>query len=45
MKRGVSLFGRNIRLAYLLIAGFMAVIAISSLFEGPRTVYTHAIII
>jgi len=45
MKRGISVFGKRMRLAYLLIAGFMALIAISTIFEGPRTVYAHAIII
>jgi hypothetical protein len=45
MKRGISLFGKRIRLAYLLIAGFLALIAISTIFDGPRTVYAHAIII
>ncbi len=45
MKKGLSLFGRRIRLAYLLVAGFLALIAVSAIFEGPRTVYTHAIII
>jgi hypothetical protein len=45
MKRGISLLGRKIRPAYLLIAGFLALIAISAIFEGPRTVYAHAIII
>jgi hypothetical protein len=45
MKRGISLLGRKIRPAYLLIAGFLALIAISAIFEGPRAVYAHAIII
>jgi hypothetical protein len=45
MKKGISLFGRRIRPAYLIIAGFIAAIAISAIFDGPRTVYTHAIII
>lgn len=45
MRKGISIFGRKIRPAYWLIAGFLVLIAISALFEGPRTLYTHAIII
>ena len=45
MRKGVSIFGRKIRLAYWLMAGFLVLIAISALFEGPRTLYAHAIII
>ena len=43
--KGFSVFGRKIRLAYWLIGAFIALIAISAVFEGPRTLYTHAIII
>lgn len=45
MKRAVSLFGRRIRLAYLLAACFLAAVAVSAVFDGPRTVYAHAVII
>jgi hypothetical protein len=45
MRKGVNIFGRKIRLAYILIAGFLALIAISALFEGPRTLYAHSVII
>jgi hypothetical protein len=36
---------RKIRLAWLLIAGFALLIGLSLLFEGPRTVFYHAIVI
>ncbi len=45
MKRSLTLFGRNIRLAWLLVAGFALLIGISALFDGPRTLYAHAVLI
>jgi hypothetical protein len=45
MRRAISIFVRKIRPAYWLIAGFLVLIAISALFEGPRSLYAHAIII
>ena len=36
---------KRIRPAWLLIAGFAALIALSLFFEGPRDVYAHAILI
>ncbi len=45
MNRSISLLGRKIRPAYLFIAGLLALVAVSAIFEGPRTVYAHAIII
>jgi hypothetical protein len=44
LKKKSRLRGR-IRTAYLLIAVFALAIALSFLWEGPRTVYAHAIII
>ncbi|MDD3718799.1 MAG: hypothetical protein PHP28_09080 [Actinomycetota bacterium] len=43
--RSISILGKRIRPAWLLIAGLVALAAISAVFEGPRTVYAHAIII
>jgi len=36
---------RRIRTAYLLLAVFALAIGLSFIWEGPRTVYAHAIII
>ena len=36
---------KRIRPAWLFIVGFAALIALSLFFEGPRSVYTHAILI
>jgi hypothetical protein len=36
---------KRIRPAWLLVVGFTAFIALSLFFEGPRSVYAHAILI
>ncbi|MEW6554266.1 MAG: hypothetical protein AB1384_08280 [Actinomycetota bacterium] len=45
MRNPISLWGRKIRPAFLVLAGLLAMIAVSAIFDGPRTVYAHAIII
>jgi len=44
VKKVFQLLGR-IRTAYLLLAVFALAIALSFIWEGPRTVYANAIII
>ena len=45
MKNTLSVLVKRIRPAYLLIAGLLALVAVSAIFDGPRAVYAHAIII
>jgi hypothetical protein len=43
--KGLSRLRGRIRIAYLLLAIFALAIALSFIWEGPRTVYANAIII
>ncbi len=36
---------RGVRLAWFFLAAFALALGISLLWEGPRTVYTHAVIL
>ena len=45
MRNTLSALTKRIRPAYLLIASLLALVAVSAIFDGPRTVYAHAIII
>lgn len=45
MVKKISGLRGRIRTAYILIAVFALAISLSFIWEGPRTVYAHAIII